>query len=58
MDKMTKTDEQVEVQEKKPGPWAEKLNSWRVSPVKHWAWRKDVERFLRGKAKEENERVS
>jgi hypothetical protein len=54
MNKMTKTDEQVEVQESKPGPWTEKLNSWRVSPERHWVWRKDVERFLRGKVKEES----
>ena len=51
---MTKTDEQVEVQEKKTGPWAEKLYAWRVSPARHWSWRKDVERFLRGKVKEES----
>ena len=50
---MTKIDEQMEVQENKPGPWAEKLNGWRVSPARHWAWRKSVESFLRAKAKKE-----
>ena len=50
---MTKIDEQIEVQEKKVGPWTEKLNGWRVSPSRHWAWRKEVASFLRAQAKKE-----
>ena len=35
--------------------WQEKLNRWRTSSEKHWAWRNQVAKFFRKKIEEADE---